>query len=103
METNKETIKRVATELFQRYKDTQPKVWYMQSIGGTPFRIRWVQGKGKPRLEIVVEHEDGQYMVKASGRNETLHYTEDRFTPDNLYNDTLTWLSDTTASRVGHI
>jgi hypothetical protein len=89
-----EMITKVATELFQRYKDEQPKVWFMQSLGGDPFRIRWVQGKGKPRLEIVIEHEDGKYIVASP--KETIEYTEEAFHSESLYEISQRWLGEIT-------
>jgi hypothetical protein len=90
----KETITKVATELFQRYKEMEPKVWFMQSLGGEPFRIRWVRGKGKPRLQIEMDYEDGKYIIVSP--KETIEYTEEEFHSESLYGITQRWLGEIT-------
>jgi hypothetical protein len=71
--------------VFNKWKENRVEGWYMQVIGGDPFLIRWVQGKGKPRKRITLIDKGRWVELCMVDENIFLTYPTANFTVDSMY------------------
>ena len=78
-------MKEVISEVFNKWKENRVEGWYMQVIGGDPFLIRWVQGKGKPRKKIELVDKVRWVELRMVEENVVLRYIKEKFNSEEMY------------------
>ena len=78
-------MKEVISDVFNRWKENKVEGWFMQVIGGEPFLIRWVQGKGLPRKRIELVDKGRWVELRMVDENVILRYIKEKFNSEEMY------------------